>query len=101
MIIPRNSLNDRLTSFDITGGSQAENTVVPPFRLERESVIEGRDSVDQALGKVQLAGNGTQRGVLEIAIGILRRVQCLDEGVGSVSIFTHGRVDHAPSFFVC
>ena len=48
---------------------------------------------------MQVAGDRMQRGVIEKAIGILSRVQRFNEGIWGISIFTHGSVYHAPSFF--
>src|SRR5579859_3502179 len=101
MIRLRHGMENGLASFDITGGSLAQDTAVPTFWLECERMIERCNPIDQALGNMQLLRNEAQRCVIKIADRALHRVERFDKSIRGISIFPHGSGDHSPSLFLC
>ena len=90
----------RWRAFDVASGAHANEAAVLARRLEGEEVIEGGDSVGLAERDPERFGNKAQRGLVEIAEGLLNSVKRFDEGVAGETVAAHGAVDNAPSFIV-
>lgn len=87
-------------AFDVAGGTHADEAAVPARRFKSKEVIEGGDSVGLAERDAKRFCDEAERGLVEIAEGLLNGVKSFDECVARKTMPPHGAIDDAPAFVV-